>query len=158
MLWLCYRMLINLGLFLAIWITSSFAEQSSSGDAVSAKTMVFQDMLGKKDPPSPERDELFKKTLMVSQVREPSEINKKKLQLQLISIFKKYLDDYRMYEIKRIRSLPILTIIFWTTLISGHRWDFRVCEGKRSISYLIFPRISTSAMITAEGDQWGFRV
>lgn len=59
-------MLINSVLFLAIWISSSFAEESSSSDATSNKrtSMGFQDMHGKKNliPTSLEHSKLSKRT------------------------------------------------------------------------------------------------
>ncbi|GAB1860217.1 Tachykinins [Camponotus japonicus] len=61
-------MLINSVLFLAIWISSSFAEESSSSDATSNKRapMGFQDMRGNKNliPTSLEHNKLSKRTLM----------------------------------------------------------------------------------------------
>jgi len=65
-------MLINSVLFLAVWTGSSFAEESSSSDAASAKRahMEFQDTNGKKDfiPTIEEHNELSKRTLVDFQV------------------------------------------------------------------------------------------
>lgn len=69
---LCFRMLISSVLFLAVWTSSSFAEESSSSDAASAKRapMGFQGMRGKKDLISmvAEHNELPKRTLVDFQV------------------------------------------------------------------------------------------
>jgi len=65
-------MLISSVLFLAVWTSSSFAEESSSSDAASAKRapMGFQGMRGKKDltPTVADHNELSKRTLMDFQV------------------------------------------------------------------------------------------
>ncbi|XP_070530399.1 tachykinins isoform X2 [Cardiocondyla obscurior] len=61
-------MIINSAFFLVVWISSSFAEKSSSNDAASAKRapMGFQGMRGKKDiipTVEEEHNELSKRTL-----------------------------------------------------------------------------------------------
>ncbi|XP_011645520.1 tachykinins isoform X2 [Pogonomyrmex barbatus] len=69
-------MFINSVLFLAIWTSSSFAEESSSSDVASAKRapMRFQDMRGKKDliPTATEHNELSKRMLVDFQGKESS--------------------------------------------------------------------------------------
>lgn len=64
-------MIIGSVLFLAVWTTSSFAEESPSDDAASAKRapMGFQGMRGKKDLiPTERNNELSKRTPMDFQV------------------------------------------------------------------------------------------
>lgn len=63
-------MLINSVLFLAVWISSSLAEELSPNDATSAKRapMGFQGMRGKKNLIPTEHNKLSKRTLMDFQV------------------------------------------------------------------------------------------
>ncbi|XP_011702407.1 PREDICTED: tachykinins isoform X1 [Wasmannia auropunctata] len=69
-------MLISSVLFLAVWTSSSYAEESSSSDAASAKRapMGFQGMRGKKDliPTVAEHNELSKRTLADFQGKDSS--------------------------------------------------------------------------------------
>lgn len=135
---ICFRMLINSVLFLAIWISSSLAEESSSNDATSNKRapMGFQGMRGKKSliPTSLEHNKLSKRTLMDFQVSYFSIKNsyEEKARKEIVlfnSCFLNYLREtkYVNYRKIRIRMHPTLKmIIFLTNLRNVRQWDFRV--------------------------------